>query len=85
MGHQRIKISEYAYKEKDRRLKEPFINGINGDQIRTEIIRKLTAVKETNKIASDQVLEWVRGAEAQRLQKKLIEATKGNITQSLIL
>ena len=44
-------------KEKDSRLKELFINGIN-DDIMTEVIRELTAIKKTNEIPSEQVLAW---------------------------
>ena len=36
MGYLRIKGSECSYKEKDRRLKEQFINGINVDNMITE-------------------------------------------------
>ena len=46
IGHFRIIGNERCYKEKDSRLKEPFIHGINDDDIMTEIIRKLTAFKK---------------------------------------
>ena len=36
--HLRIKGNECGYKLKDRRLKEQFINGINVDDMTTEII-----------------------------------------------
>ena len=42
---------------KDRRLKEQFINGIN-DYMMTEIVRELTAIKKINEIISKQVLAW---------------------------
>ena len=49
-GHLRIKANEYGYKEKDRKLKEQFIDGINDNDMMTEIIRELTAIKKTNEI-----------------------------------
>ena len=49
-----IKLNESDYKEKDRRLKEQFINGINDDDMMTEIIRELPTIKNTNEITSKQ-------------------------------
>ena len=34
-------------KGKDRRLKEKFINGINDNDMMTEIIREMTAIQKT--------------------------------------
>ena len=45
MGHLRIKSIECSYKEKDWKLKEQFINGINDNDMVTEIIRELTTIK----------------------------------------
>ena len=45
-------------KEKDRSLKEQFINVINGDVMMTEIIKELTTTKEVNEITSEQVFFW---------------------------
>ena len=45
MFYLRIQVNEFDCKEKDRRLKEQFINGINNDNIMTELIRELTAIK----------------------------------------
>ena len=39
MGHLGVKTKECEYKERDMRLKEQFINGINGDDMITEIIK----------------------------------------------
>ena len=39
-----------------------------------EIIRQLTALKETNEVTSEQVLCWAKRVEAQRVQKVLLEA-----------
>ena len=38
MGHYRIKANVCEYKERDRTLKEQFINGINNCEMMTEII-----------------------------------------------
>ena len=38
MGHLRIKANECKCEEKDGRLEEQFINGINNDEIITKII-----------------------------------------------
>ena len=62
----------------DRILKEQFVNGINDDDMMTDIIREWTAIKKTNEVTSEQVLAWTRRMEAQRTQKTLIEATKEN-------
>ena len=40
MGHLRMKANEGWYKEKDRRLKEQFINDINDDDMMTETLRQ---------------------------------------------
>ena len=45
MGCLRMKTNESNYKEKDRRLKEQFINGIN-DEMMTEIIGELTIIRK---------------------------------------
>ena len=55
MDHLRIKANEYSYKEKDRKFKEQFPNGIN-DYMMTEIIMVLTATKKTNGITGEEVL-----------------------------
>ena len=56
MDHLRVKADECGYKQRYRKLKEQFINGINNDEKMTEIIKELTAIIETNEITSDQVL-----------------------------
>ena len=55
MDHLRMKVKKCGYKEKDRRLKDQFINGINNDYIMTECYRELTVVKKTSEITTDQV------------------------------
>ena len=49
MGHLRIKANECGYKDKDRKLKEQFINGINYNDMMTEIKRKLTTIRRPMK------------------------------------
>ena len=56
MGHLRLKAKECGYKEKERKLMQQIINSISDEQMMTEIIRKLTAIKETNKVTSEQIL-----------------------------
>ena len=58
MGHFRIRVNECEYKEKDRRLEGQFINGINYDNMMTEIIQELTLVKKTSEITSEYVSAW---------------------------
>ena len=54
MDHLRIKKKKKPNKnkckceERDRRLKEQFKSGINGDYIMADIIREWTVVKKTN-------------------------------------
>ena len=55
MGHLRIKGKHCSYKEKDRRLKEHFINGINDVDMMTKIIRELTTIIKTKVITSEQL------------------------------
>ena len=38
MGHCKIKANDCGYKEKDRRLKQQFINGICDDNMMAEIL-----------------------------------------------
>ena len=56
MGCLRIKAKECGYIERDGRLKEQFINSINDEEMMTEIIIEATAIKETNKVTSEEVL-----------------------------
>ena len=76
MDHLQIRKNEYSYKEKDRRLKEKYINGINDDDMMTEIEREQAAVKKTNEITSEQALCWAKRVEAQRAQKTILEPAK---------
>ena len=44
----RVRTNGCDYKEKDRRLKEQFINGITDDDTMTEIKKRATEIKMTN-------------------------------------
>ena len=63
MGCNTIETNDSGCK-KDRRLKLQLINGINDDDIMTEIRRQLTAIKKTNEITNKQLLAWARRVEA---------------------
>ena len=54
----RVKISECKCKENYGRLKEQFINGINGEVMTAEIVKEMTVMKHTRKITSEQVISW---------------------------
>ena len=82
MFHLRVKAKKFKYKEKDRRLKEPFKNGVNDDATMTEIIGELTVVKKNNKIISQKAFHWAKRVDAQRIQKAILNKTKK--TKSLI-
>ena len=44
LGNLRVNVNEWEYKEKDKRLKEQFFDGIKDDMV-IEIIKELTAIK----------------------------------------
>ena len=56
MGDLRLETYECGYKAKDRRFKEQFINNKNDEEMMTQIISEFTALKESNKVTSEQVL-----------------------------
>ena len=58
MDYLRIKANKCGHKERDKKLKEQFINGINDDDLMMKITRELTVIKKTNEITSKQVLSW---------------------------
>ena len=64
-----MKGTECRYKEKDRLLKQQFKNGINDDDMKTKIIRVLTAIKRINEVISKEVLALAIRVQAQRTQK----------------
>ena len=53
MGSLRIKSNEWGNKEKDRKLKESFVNSINDDNITTKLIREKAAIKKANESTSE--------------------------------
>ena len=50
MGYLRVKSNKYGCKEKDRMLKQDFINGIHGGDMMTKIMRELTATQRLKKL-----------------------------------
>ena len=54
-------------------LKEQFINGLNDDTIIAKIIKELTALKDTSKVSSEEVLMWTLRVGVQRAQKTVLE------------
>ena len=54
VGRLRIAVGECNYKELHRKLKEQFIHGLNDDEMLTELIHKLTAIKSTSIVTSEQ-------------------------------
>ena len=58
-------------KEKGRWLKEQFLHGMSDEEMMIEIIRELTAIKQTNKVTSEQVLCWTIRVESQKVQNTL--------------
>ena len=58
MGRLCINAIGCCYKEYYRRFKEQFINGIDNENIITEIINELTTLKETTEASSEQILMW---------------------------
>ena len=51
--------------QRKRRSKEQWTNGINHNDMMTEIIRELTTIKKTNEVTREQILVWTRMVEAQ--------------------
>ena len=74
----RNKSNECKYKEKDRRIKRQFINGINNENMVTIIMWKLTAAKKTSEITREQLLAWASKMKVQMKEKALMEVTKDN-------
>ena len=69
MGQICIEVAEYNYKEHVRRLKEPFINGLDDNEITQEIIKELTTQRNAQDIESEQVPMCAQRVESQRAQK----------------
>ena len=52
-GSLRIKAKECEYKEKDKRLKEQFINSTNNDDLMTKIKQELMAINKMNEVTGE--------------------------------
>ena len=63
MGYLRFKANECSYKEKDRRLKEQFINGVSDKEMMAEITSEFSTIKETNKVTCEQAFCWAKWTE----------------------
>ena len=50
----------------------------------TEIIKELTAIKRTNEITSDHVLNWAERENVQRVQKAILDTTKESLEFDMI-
>ena len=74
MGRLRIKATECKHRESTRMLKEQFINSMNYEVMTADIIKELTALKDTAKLKSKQILIWAKRVEAQRLQTVMLES-----------
>ena len=73
MGILRVRVTEWKYKEWDRRLKEQFINGIIYWPMTAKIIKELATIKDISEVMSEQVLSWTKIIEVQWSQKALLE------------
>ena len=76
MGRLYIKATGYKYKEYDRRLKRQFINGLDNESIIVEIIKELTALKDTSDMSNKDVLMWAQRSEPQHVQKEVLDNMK---------
>ena len=55
MGRLCIMTADSKYKEYDRRLKKQFINDLDDENRKAEILKELTALKDTTEVSSDQI------------------------------
>ena len=60
MKRLRRAAKECNYQELDRQIKEQFIHAITDDNMLIQISSEFKAMKNTRKVASNQVLVWVR-------------------------
>ena len=72
MDQLRIKVNECSCQDDDRWLKQQFMNGIKNKAMTSNIIKKLTAIKNADEVTSEQVLAWARRMEVQRLWKDMV-------------
>ena len=74
MGRIRTAVVECKNKEVGRQIKEQFINGLNDNEMLTEVIRELKNCEENVIIPSETVLVWANKVEAQRAQTVVINS-----------
>ena len=84
MSHLRNKANECNYQQDDRKCKEKNINGINNNVLTSEIIKELTAIKNTRKVTSEQVLAGAGRTEAQKSQKATLTSIQENRKSAFI-
>ena len=73
MDRLKIKATDGKYQEYDRKLKEPFINGLNNETIIAKIIKELTALKDTSKIKQCPGFNVGPESENQKAQKAVFD------------
>ena len=76
MGQLRVRVTKFTYKERDKRLKEQTINGINDQVMMAEIIKEPTAIKVTSEVTSELVLSCAKKIEPQQSQKGMLDSLK---------
>ena len=72
----RIAVEGYNYKELDRQLKEKFIHGLNDNEMLTEIVHKLTTMKDTSTVTIKQILACARWVEAWWPQTAILDISE---------
>ena len=73
IGKWHFKAIDCKYKEYERRLKEQFSNGLDDKNIIAEIMKELTALKDTSEVSSEQILMWDHRADAQEAQREVLD------------
>ena len=63
MGRLHVKAAQSNYKEHNRRLKEEIINDIGIEEIMQEIIKELTAQRNTQNVDREHGLVWFQAME----------------------
>ena len=71
MARLQIKAIECKYKEYVRRSKEQFKNEINNEATTVKIIEKMTFLRDTSEVNSQQVIGWTKRVETLRTQKEV--------------
>ena len=71
-----IKATDCKCKTCDRRLKEQFTNMLDNKNIIEEIIKELTALKDTSEVSSERVLMRAQYIEEQRGKKEVFDSIR---------